>query len=505
MGLESFTVEGRLGKGAFATVYKVKRKSDNAVYAMKKVSIKKMSKKEVADALNEIRLLASVRHPHIVGFLEAFLEGEDYLCIIMEFCAFGDLSAKIERYRKRRSYIDERVIWVYLIQMLEAMKCLHERNIMHRDLKNANVFLAEDGSVKIGDMNVSKVMKEGMLKTQIGTPYYMSPEIWRNQQYDDRSDIWSLGCMIYELAALRPPFLGDSFPELKRNVLAGRYTPIPHVYSSELATVIASMVNLSATSRPNAEELLANPQVEKRKGLVRNLVPEDIDNQQVEMLNTIKVPSRMSAVNLQAALPKPCYADERPNSPRSWPVLVEEREKRMTEIKLSTELSGSDARSVNSTSESTSTSNSKGRRASTEEARRGSLVSGGGSKYVVGEPNKVQVKSRRPSVKEIIQEKLGLASNENKIVPTNNSSNEARRGSVEKQKRGSISKILNAAASEVKQEELVSKMKKNELSPNNAGVRRKSIEDIYGNPKPSSRRGSVEEKANRRPSIGKMF
>jgi len=494
MGLEDFVVEGRLGKGAFATVYKVKRKTDGTVYAMKKVSIKKMSKKEVSDALNEIRLLASVRHPHIVGFLEAFLEGEDYLCIIMEFCAFGDLSAKIERYRKRRSYIDERVIWVYLIQMLEAMKCLHERNIMHRDLKNANVFLAEDGSVKIGDMNVSKVMKEGMLKTQIGTPYYMSPEIWRNRPYDDRSDIWSLGCMIYELAALRPPFLGDSFPELKRNVLAGRYTPIPHVYSSDLANIIASMVNLDASKRPNAETLLADPQVEKRKGLVRNLVPEDIEDQQVEMISTIKVPSRISAINLQSALPKPCYPDERPNSPRSWPVLADEREKRMTEIKLSTELNGSNA------SNSSSSNSSKVRRSSLEELKKDVLVK------QVGEPQIHKVKERRPSVKEIIQEKLGLVSNENKVVPTNDR-NEIRRGSVEKQKRGSISKILNAAASEVKKEERI-RNQKSDLSPNNnAERRRRSIEDIYGKGSaPGSRRGSVEEiKGNRRPSIGKML
>jgi len=497
MGLNDFIIEGRLGKGAFATVYKVKRKSDGTVYAMKKVSIKKMSKKEVSDALNEIRLLASVRHPHVVGFLEAFLEGEDYLCIIMEFCAFGDLSAKIERYRKRRSYIDERVIWVYLIQMSEAMKCLHERNIMHRDLKNANVFLAEDGSVKIGDMNVSKVMKEGMLKTQIGTPYYMSPEIWRNQAYDDRSDIWSLGCMIYELAALRPPFLGDSFPELKRNVLAGRYTPIPHVYSSELASVIGSMVNLNPRNRPTAEELLANPSVEKRKGLVRNLVPEDIDEQQIDMLETIKVPNRLSAVNLQSALPKPCYPDERPNSPRAWPVLAEDRDKRMTEVKLSTELGGSNSSSSNSSKvrrSSLDNLSDKVRRTSLDnDRRRGSLVK------EIGEPNKVKVKERRPSVKEIIQEKLGLVSNESKVVPTNEND--------VKQKRGSISKILNAAASEVKKEELINnlnKQKKNELSPNNnAERRRRSIEDIYG--KPQSRRGSIEEKVNRRPSIGKMF
>jgi NIMA (never in mitosis gene a)-related kinase len=160
-----------------------------------------MSKKEIADALNEIRFLASIRQKNIVGFLEAFLENnETELCIIMEYCGCGDLAQKVERYKRRRQYIDENVIWKYLIQCLKALEHLHEKKICHRDLKVANTFLAEDGSVKIGDMNVSKRLShQGKLQTQIGTPYYMSPEIWNNRPYDAGSDIWSLGCMIYEV------------------------------------------------------------------------------------------------------------------------------------------------------------------------------------------------------------------------------------------------------------------------------------------------------------------
>lgn len=150
------------------------RKSDQKVYALKKVKISKMSKKEIEDALNEIRFLASIRHKNIVGFLHSFLENNDTeLCIIMEYCGCGDLAQKVERYKKKRQYIDENSVWKYLIQGLKALKHLHEKNICHRDLKVANTFLAEDGSIKIGDMNVSKSLKKGQLQTQIGTPYYM--------------------------------------------------------------------------------------------------------------------------------------------------------------------------------------------------------------------------------------------------------------------------------------------------------------------------------------------
>jgi NIMA (never in mitosis gene a)-related kinase len=99
----------------------------------------------------------------------------------------------------------------------------------------------------------------GQLQTQIGTPYYKSPEIWNNRPYDSSSDIWSLGCMFYELAALRPPFIGDSFPQLKRAVLSGRYQPIPRKYSDALHKVIGMMLKLSPRERPSAEALLKSP------------------------------------------------------------------------------------------------------------------------------------------------------------------------------------------------------------------------------------------------------
>lgn len=197
------------------------------------------------------------------------------MCIVMEYCGWGDLAMKIKRYVKRREYIDERVIWVYMIQILEGLKALHERNVLHRDLKPANCFLAEDGSIKIGDMNVSKVMKDGNAKTQIGTPYYMSPEIWARRPYNHATDIWSLGCLIYELCALRPPFLGNNMSELKTAVLGGNFNPVPSVYSKDLGSVIARMLLPAARDRPSAAEALAYPEVNARKCLVKNVLREE--------------------------------------------------------------------------------------------------------------------------------------------------------------------------------------------------------------------------------------
>lgn len=244
----------------------------------------------------------------------------------MEYCGCGDLAQKVERYKRRRQYIDEDVIWRYMIQSLKALEYLHEKNICHRDIKVANCFLAEDGSVKVGDMNVSKRLKKGQLQTQIGTPYYMSPEIWNNRPYDSSSDIWSLGCMMYELCSLRPPFTGNSFPELKRNVVAGKYPALPKKYTDSLSRVIAMMLRLNTRERPTASALLRCPEIAAKLFLDEAAcaaIPRSVFNAP-SMMETIKVPQNLQ--RLQGALPKPCYPDVRPNSPEAW-VVAEQRNK----------------------------------------------------------------------------------------------------------------------------------------------------------------------------------
>ena len=305
----------------------MERRSDGKTYALKRVNISKMKQTEIADTLNEIRFLSSVRHPYIVGFLEAFLDRNDTeLCIIMEYCSYGDLAEKVERYKKRRQYIDEKVIWAYLVQCLEALQHLHAKRICHRDLKPANCFLCDDGTIKIGDMNVSKRMKHGLLKTQIGTPYYMSPEIWANKSYNESSDMWALGCLTYELCGLAPPFVGDSFPQLKKAVLQGRYKAIPRCYSYEMSTVVSKLLRVNANSRPSAADLLQSPEVQKymKPGGYGAIAPESHKMGPIDLMATIVVPGGPKR-RIAGVLPQPCYPDARPNSPTSWPVSARDR------------------------------------------------------------------------------------------------------------------------------------------------------------------------------------
>ncbi|KRX07956.1 Protein kinase-like domain [Pseudocohnilembus persalinus] len=305
MSVNNFQVIQRLGDGAYSSVYKVKRHDDGEVYALKKVKLMNLSQKEKLNALNEVRILASIRHPNVIGYKEAFLDDKsNSLCIVMEYCDGGDLFQKICQYQKKNQLFPEKEIFSILVQIVKGLQELHQLKIFHRDLKSANVFLCKDGSVKLGDMNVSKVAKKGLLYTQTGTPYYASPEVWKDQPYESKSDIWSLGCVLYEMTTLKPPFRAEDMEGLYKRVIRGQYPKIPSHYSADLGAVIKQLLQVNPHMRPSSEKILQLP------GLVRHMRESNFEHLESEegnnnLLQTIKVPRNLHF--LTDRLPKPNY------------------------------------------------------------------------------------------------------------------------------------------------------------------------------------------------------
>jgi len=304
--MEDFEILGFVGEGSFASVLKAKRKSDQKIYALKRVNIQKMSHKDVQQAFNEIRFLASLRHPHIVRYYESFQVGEAEICIVLEFCSNGDLAQDIETQKKKKAYYEEQIIWNYLVQLLEALKVLHKHNIVHRDVKTANCFLGDSKSIKLGDMNISKRIKNGvLLQTQTGTPYYMSPEIWENKPYGYASDIWALGVLAYELCTFRKPFTATSFPELQRKVLSGTYAPIKPRYSRDMISFISVLLQVDPLNRPTAKELLDSQIIQRYR--TDKTAPLQSEGEYMEILDTIIIPENFGAMRLDDQFPAPCY------------------------------------------------------------------------------------------------------------------------------------------------------------------------------------------------------
>jgi len=270
--MEDFIIEKVLGKGSFGSVYLVRRKEDNKIYALKSVILEKLNKKEQQNSVNEVRILASVNHPNVIGYKEAFWDDKvSSLNIVMEYADDGDLQTKIGKMRKEGGMFQEKLIWSYSIQMIEGLKALHDKKIMHRDLKSANIFLVKDKhQCKLGDMNVSKVIKEKELLTQTGTPYYASPEVWRDEPYSYKSDLWSIGCVIYELCALRPPFKGKDLDELFMNVCKGKVDRISHIYSDDLWKMILMLLQVDVEKRCDCDKFLNSKLITKKIEEMKN-------------------------------------------------------------------------------------------------------------------------------------------------------------------------------------------------------------------------------------------
>jgi len=160
--------------------------------------------------------------------------------------------------------MSEKTIWNIFTQILKGLKALHDLSILHRDMKSANVFLNKNGSVKLGDMNVSKVSKDGLLYTQTGTPYYASPEVWQDKPYNSKSDIWSLGCVLYEATTLHPPFRADDMEGLYETVIKGDFTAIQPHYSKDLRVIIRQLLHVDPQKRPSCDQILRTAAVQKR-------------------------------------------------------------------------------------------------------------------------------------------------------------------------------------------------------------------------------------------------
>ena len=307
MSLNDFILGKDLGKGAFGSVRIVTRKKDKQVYAMKSVSIGKLDNKEKEAALNEVRILASLNHPNIIGYKDAFYdENSKSLNIVMEYADDGDIAHKIKENLKRRLRFEESTLWEWIIQILEGLKYLHDNKIMHRDLKCANIFLMKNGQLKIGDLNVSKLAKNNMAKTQTGTPFYLAPEIWKDLPYDYKCDIWSVGCIIYELCTSRPPFRGTSLKEVCHNVMTGYYLPISG-FSNDMREIISKMLIVDPKRRYSTDELLNCEIIKKRiKSSKNEIIAQGIQNsKKANFIKTIKLPRNMHDIN--SALPHSRY------------------------------------------------------------------------------------------------------------------------------------------------------------------------------------------------------
>jgi len=286
--MRKYRILKKIGSGSYGKVYKVLDQCNN-IYALKKIKLPKMSKCEKKSLINEIIIQKLHNSPYIIKYYDSYIDNKS-ICIISEYAENGDLENFIKnKYRSNIKINNEQICKIFM-QICLGINYLHNNKIIHRDIKPSNIFLDKNYNVKIGDLGIARTLeKVSMVKTCIGTPYYMSPELFSNQYYNEKTDIWSLGCVLYELLTGKRVFEANSMHQLKSKVKYSNFRPIyrhqnPDCYYFN--TILNNLLNKNMHSRMTTKDIIKekylcnNANIEPEKFMINkniwnniNLVP----------------------------------------------------------------------------------------------------------------------------------------------------------------------------------------------------------------------------------------
>ena len=278
-----------IGKGMYAKVYKALNKEENKYYAIKCLNFKDITEKERLSIETEVNLLKKLKHPNIVLYKDSFIDKENNLNIVTTFCEGGDMYKKI--FREKNNYFEEDQIKNWLVQLLLGLSYIHDKQIVHRDIKTKNIFVQNEHTLRIGDFGIAKIFNQAQTMNKIvGTPLYMAPECFKqSKKYNYKSDIWSLGCCVFEMCNLKHAFEGQFFPAVSVKISEGKRAPLNKRYSRELKELVDGMLDLKPRHRPTIANILERPFMRVKVGeyikdFINNYKKYDGTEEQINIL-----------------------------------------------------------------------------------------------------------------------------------------------------------------------------------------------------------------------------
>lgn len=260
---------GKIGKGVNSEVYKMRRLSDDKIVACKRIPYEFMDSKQKHQLVEEVNILREMKSTHIVKYYGHIVDKVSMsIYLIMEFCEVGDLDAYLRETQKEKALLPEHTIWRIFMQVVLALQEVHKRKevILHRDIKPANILLDAQSNVKLGDFGLARRLnnEENFAQTRLEQTYYLSPEQLKEGIFTEKTDIWALGCLLYQMATLKPPFYGDNQMQVALNIKNGKLEPIPNQYSKELWRVIRWCLSRNPSDRPDSSDLTHVPELARK-------------------------------------------------------------------------------------------------------------------------------------------------------------------------------------------------------------------------------------------------
>ena len=240
------------------TYYKIKNNEDGKIYYNKKIKLKDESKEELEKIENEVKNLSTINSEYVINYVKCFVKNNNFN-LVMEYCEDINLRQLINKYKNEKEFIKQKNVYYLIKYICLGIKAIHDKRIIHGNITPENIYITKDKKIKLGNFSIFKQLNnynDYLESNNINYNNYIAPEIIKEESITNKVDIWSLGCIIYELCSLELCFYSENIVCLNNKIINEKHPKINmKIYESEIQNIIDSCLNKEPKERPTIDQI----------------------------------------------------------------------------------------------------------------------------------------------------------------------------------------------------------------------------------------------------------